>query len=162
MIMTCSRDGTVNMHTISGPKYVRALKPSPPRPEGTEELPPMAGSLEMVASTFKTEVIATYGSWRGVGRKRVHALHAYNINGQLLATDAKCGSLVELVATQSGNFFIAAKRKGFVSVRNAYNLETIYAMSTNHVSIRSMSISSNESHLLIALEDGKLVIVPSE
>lgn len=161
MILTCSRDGTVNMHTIGQPKYVRTLKPSPPRPEGTEAAPQMSGSLEMIASTFKTEVVATYGCWRGGGRKRVQALHAYNINGQLLATDVKCGSLVELVGTQSGNFFIAAKRKGFVSVRNAYNLETIYAMSTNHVSIRSMSVSSNESHLLIALEDGKLVIVPS-
>lgn len=166
LILTSSRDGTVNMHTIGQPKYVRTIKPPPPLSDGSaDESGPLAtttGAIDMIASTFKCEIIATYGSWRSGSRKRQHALHAYNINGQLLATDAKCGSLVELVATQSGNFFIAAKRKGFVSVRNAHNLETVYAMSTNHVAIRTMSISSNESHLLVALEDGKLVIVPSE
>jgi hypothetical protein len=160
MVLTCSRDGTVNMHTITQPKYIRTLRPEPPRVEGIDRSELSADAIEMVRATG--EVIATYGTWRANGRKRFHALHAYNINGQLLATDSNCGSLVELVVTPSGHHFIAAKRKGSISVRNAHNLETIYTMSTNQISIRSMSISSNESHLFIALQDGKLIIVPSE
>jgi len=150
----------MNMHTITQPKYIRTLRPEPPRVEGIDRSELSADAIEMVRATG--EVIATYGTWRANGRKRFHALHAYNINGQLLATDSNCGSLVELVVTPSGHHFIAAKRKGSISVRNAHNLETIYTMSTNQISIRSMSISSNESHLFIALQDGKLIIVPSE
>jgi WD40 repeat protein len=167
MVLTASKDSTVNIYTIRQPKYTRTLRPEPPKQirelaaaaEGNSGR--VSGSVEMVVATPSVSVIATYGWWRVEGEKRrAHALHAFSINGQQLAVDSQCGALADLVATPSGNYFIAAKRRGHISVRSSHNLQTLHVMSTSQVPIRSMAISSNETHILVGLQDGKLVIIP--
>ena len=158
MILTASRDGTVNMHTIRQPKFVRAIRPAPP--DSVDETVG-GGAVEMVTATPKGDVFVTYSTWKD-GAKRRHGLHAFSINGKLLAVDYNCGVLTEMVPTPSGKYFITAKRKGLVCVRLAHTLEVVQTMTTNKNSIRSMVVSSNESHLFLGLADGKLVIVPQQ
>ena len=147
LILTASRDGTVNMHTIRPPKFVRAVRPPPPPPPADVVGPAAAaegppGVVEKVAATPNGDVFVTYSTWKdGATQKKRHGLHAFSINGKLLASDYTCGALTDVVATPSGRFFITAKRKGLVCVRVAHTLEVAQTMSTNKNSIRSMAIS---------------------
>ena len=109
MVATASSDGTVNIHTIRDPKYVRTLRPVPiAHVDGSNESKSssaVASSVvELVTSTPRGERVLTFTVWRSRSHKRSSALHCYNTNGRLLAVNSSCGILTDFAVTRDGKY----------------------------------------------------------
>lgn len=65
-----------------------------------------------------------------------------------------------LIVSCSCRYAIACRRRGVVTIRDVQSLVVRRTMSTNKVPIRTVAVTSNESHMFLGLADGKLVIVP--
>ncbi|KAG8432712.1 hypothetical protein GDO86_017090 [Hymenochirus boettgeri] len=144
-----SRNGTVIIHTIRKGQYMRTLKP------------PTESSLKMpvlnLAMSWEGHIIINSSIEGNSILKNKTALHLYSVNGKYLGSENLKEQVTDMCV--SGENIVLGSRQGFLSIRDLCSLNLCIAPLTMRVPIHSVSVTKENSHILVGLEDGKLIIV---
>jgi len=161
VVVSGSAGGFVNVARMRTGKLIFALRPPPPAAIMGEDASEISCSVGNVLVSV-SGVVSIYCMWRHLKRRRYGVLYSYSINGKLLASDENCGTLSSIILSSTGNTLVVCKRKGVVGLRDPETLETRSKMSTNSIAILTAQLTSNDSHLLLGLADGKLIVIPTD
>uniref|UniRef100_A0A8C7VQQ5 Neurobeachin-like protein 2 n=1 Tax=Oncorhynchus mykiss TaxID=8022 RepID=A0A8C7VQQ5_ONCMY len=143
MAVSGSRDGTVIIHTVRRGQYMRCL-----RPPCESSLP--VSILHLAISYEGCVVVHTC-----VEGKDKNGLHLYSVNGKHLCTEGLKEQVTDMCV--SGEYLVIGSEQGFLSIRDLLSLcATPMAM---RVPVRCVSVTKEQSHVLVGLQDGKLIIV---
>uniref|UniRef100_A0A8D2LC14 Neurobeachin-like protein 2 n=1 Tax=Varanus komodoensis TaxID=61221 RepID=A0A8D2LC14_VARKO len=142
-----ARDGTVIVHTIRKGQYVRTLRP------------PCESSLLLTVPNLAV-------SWEGhmvihtslEGKTTLkNALHLYSVNGRYLGSESLKEEVSDLCVV--GEYIIMGSQQGFLSIRDLYSLSLSISPLAMRLPIRCVSVTKELSHILVGLEDGKLIVI---
>ncbi|XP_040213180.1 neurobeachin-like protein 1 isoform X2 [Rana temporaria] len=144
-----ARNGIVIIHTIRRGQYMRTLKP------------PSDSSLVMTIPNLAVSWdghIVIHSSLEGKGTlKNRNALHLYSVNGKYLGSESLKEQILDMYVTVEN--IVTGSRQGLLSIRDLYSLSLSVAPLTMRVPIHCVSVTKENSHILVGLEDGKLIIV---
>ncbi|XP_056618979.1 LOW QUALITY PROTEIN: neurobeachin-like protein 2 [Triplophysa dalaica] len=149
MAISGSKDGTVIMHSVRRGQYLRTLRlPC----EGCISAP--VARLEVGMEGHIVAHTVTEG--RSVGKDK-YALHVYSVNGTLLAS----ATLDEKITATHlvPHYLIVGTQQGNLHIRDLYSLNPAVGPLALKVPVRCVSVTKENSHILVGLEDGKLIVV---
>ncbi|KTF84080.1 hypothetical protein cypCar_00009942 [Cyprinus carpio] len=86
-----------------------------------------------------------------------NALHLYSVNGKHLCSAPLKEQVTDMCV--SGEHVIIGSEQGFLSVRDLYSLALCVSPTAMRVPIRCVSVTKEQSHVLVGLDDGKLIVV---
>ncbi|XP_051283304.1 neurobeachin-like protein 1 isoform X1 [Dicentrarchus labrax] len=149
MAVSGSRDGTVIIHTVRRGQYMRCLRP------------PCDSSLPL-------SILHLAVSWEGhllvhtclegkATLKDKNALHLYSVNGKHLCSEPLKEQVTDMCV--SGEYVVIGSEQGYLSIRDLYSLSMSMEPMAMRVPVRCVSVTKEQSHVLVGLEDGKLIIV---
>ncbi|XP_072228514.1 neurobeachin-like protein 1 isoform X2 [Leuresthes tenuis] len=149
MAVSGSRDGTVIIHTVRRGQYMRCLRP------------PCDSSLPL-------SILHLAVSWEGhllvhtclegkATLKDKNTLHLYSVNGKHLCSEPLKEQLTDMCV--SGEHVVIGSEQGYLSIRDLYSLSLCAEPMAMRVPVRCVSVTKEQSHVLVGLEDGKLIIV---
>ncbi|KAJ0009506.1 hypothetical protein NQD34_001208 [Periophthalmus magnuspinnatus] len=149
MAVSGSKDGTVIIHTVRRGQYMRCLRP------------PCDSSLPM-------SILHLAVSWDGhllvhtciegkASLKDKNALHLYSVNGKHLHSEPLMEQVTDMCV--SGEFVVIGSEQGHLSIRDLYSLSLCMEPMAMRVPVRCVSVTKEQSHVLVGLQDGKLIIV---
>ncbi|KAM4626241.1 neurobeachin-like protein 1 [Discoglossus pictus] len=155
MAVSGARDGTVIIHTIRRGQYMRTL-----RPPSESSLPFTIPNLAVSGDGH----IVVHSSIEGKSTFKNHnMLHLYSVNGKHLGSESLKDQVTDMCV--SGENIVLGSRKGVLSIRDLYSLSLSHFL-TMRAPIHCVSVTKESSHILVGLEDGKVIIVgvgkPSE
>ncbi|KAG9477212.1 hypothetical protein GDO78_002552 [Eleutherodactylus coqui] len=149
MAVSGSRDGTVIIHTIRRGHYMRTLKP------------PTDSSLVMTIPNLAVSWdghIVIHSSLEGKGTlKNKNALHLFSVNGKYLGSESLKEQILDMCI--SGEYIVIGSRQGHLSIRDLYSLSLCVSPLIMRVPIHCLSVTKENSHILVGLNDGKLIVV---
>uniref|UniRef100_A0A8C2EZY1 Neurobeachin-like protein 2 n=1 Tax=Cyprinus carpio TaxID=7962 RepID=A0A8C2EZY1_CYPCA len=146
MAISGSKDGTVIMHSVRRGQYLRTL-----RPPCESCLPAPVAHLEV---GMEGHIVAqTVIEGRSAGKK--YALHVYSVNGTLLASETLDEKISALHLVP--DYLIVGTQQGNLHIRDFLNLAV--APLALKVPVCCVSVTKESSHILVGLEDGKLIVV---
>ncbi|XP_036071922.1 neurobeachin-like protein 2 isoform X9 [Oryzias melastigma] len=149
MAVSGSKDGTVIVHTIRRGQFLRTLQPP------SDSCVPMQISQlqvgmegHIVVQTSQKELCHTKGKY---------SIYVYSVNGCLLSsfTMEEQITAVHLVS----EYVILGTLQGGLHIRDLYSLDALVTPLALRVPVRSVSVTKECSHILVGLEDGKLIVV---
>uniref|UniRef100_A0A4W6E515 Neurobeachin-like protein 2 n=1 Tax=Lates calcarifer TaxID=8187 RepID=A0A4W6E515_LATCA len=149
MAVSGSRDGTVIIHTVRRGQYMRCLRP------------PCDSSLPL-------SILHLAVSWEGhllvhtclegkATLKDKNGLHLYSVNGKHLCSEPLKEQVTDMCV--SGEYVVIGSEQGYLSIRDLYSLSLCAEPMAMRVPVRCVSVTKEQSHVLVGLEDGKLIIV---
>ncbi|XP_059906846.1 LOW QUALITY PROTEIN: neurobeachin-like protein 1 [Gadus macrocephalus] len=149
MAVSGSRDGTVIIHTVRRGQYMRCLRP------------PCDSSLPL-------SILHLAVSWEGhllvhtclegkASLKDKNALHLYSVNGKHLASEPLQEQVTDMSVSQE--YVVLGSEQGYLSIRDLYSLSLCAAPLAMRVPVRCVSVTKEQSHVLVGLDDGKLIVV---
>uniref|UniRef100_A0A2I4BEJ2 Neurobeachin-like protein 2 n=1 Tax=Austrofundulus limnaeus TaxID=52670 RepID=A0A2I4BEJ2_AUSLI len=149
MAVSGSRDGTVIIHAVRRGQYMRCLRP------------PCDSSLQL-------SILHLAVSWEGhllvhtclegkATLKDKNTLHLYSVNGKHLCSEALKEQVTDMCVT--GEYVVTGSEQGYLSIRDLYSLSLSTEPMAMRVPVRCVSVTKEQSHVLVGLEDGKLIIV---
>ncbi|MGH0117639.1 UNVERIFIED_CONTAM: hypothetical protein FKN15_041831 [Acipenser sinensis] len=142
-------DGTVIIHTIRRGQYMRSLKP------------PCESSLPVtilhLAISWEGHIVVHTSIEGKSTLKDKNALHLYSVNGKYLCSENLKEQVSDLCVT--GEHIVLGSVQGFLSIRDLYSLTLGPAPIAMRVPVHCVSVTKENSHILVGLEDGKLIIV---
>ncbi|CAN9498147.1 unnamed protein product [Ophioblennius macclurei] len=149
MAVSGSRDGTVIIHTVRRGQYMRCLRP------------PCDSSLPL-------SILHLAVSWEGhllvhtciegkTTLKDKNALHLYSVNGKHLCSEPLKEQVTDMCV--SGEYVVIGSEQGYLSIRDLYSLSLSVEPMAMRVPVRCVSVTKEQSQVLVGLEDGKLIIV---
>uniref|UniRef100_A0AAQ4QN44 Neurobeachin-like 1 n=1 Tax=Gasterosteus aculeatus aculeatus TaxID=481459 RepID=A0AAQ4QN44_GASAC len=149
MAVSGSRDGTVIIHTVRRGHYMRCLRP------------PCDSSLPL-------SILHLAVSWEGhllvhtclegkATLKDKNSLHLYSVNGKHLRSEPLKEQVTDMCV--SGEYVVIGSEEGYLSIRDLYSLSLCAEPMAMRVPVRCVSVTKEQSHVLVGLEDGKLIIV---
>ena len=134
-----AKDGRCIIHSLRKGTFVRSMQPTN-----------HALNLVSVAG----DKIVTYTSFDLTVR-------LYSLNGELLSSFDTKERLNRLLVTREGRYFVMGGQQGTVSCRDARTLELVYRLPTESP-VGTIELTNEEQHMLVGLENGKLLIISSE
>uniref|UniRef100_A0A8C4WKP7 Neurobeachin-like protein 2 n=1 Tax=Gopherus evgoodei TaxID=1825980 RepID=A0A8C4WKP7_9SAUR len=143
MVVSGARDSTVIIHTIRKGQYMRTLRP------------PCESSLLLTVPNLAVSWeghIVVHTSIEGKTTLK-NALHLYSVNGKYLGSENLKEEVSDMCVT--GEYIVMGSLQGFLSIRDLYSISPL-AM---RLPIRCISVTKEYSHILVGLEDGKLIVV---
>ncbi|XP_049336159.1 neurobeachin-like protein 2 isoform X4 [Astyanax mexicanus] len=149
MAVSGSKDGTVIMHSVRRGQYLRTLRP-PCESFYSARVAQLQVGMEghMVAQTVM--------EGRTAGKER-YALYVYSVNGTLLASVVLEEPVSALYLVS--DYLVLGTLQGNLHIRDLFSLEQAAKPLALKVPIRSVSVTKESSHILVGLEDGKLIVV---
>ncbi|XP_034461449.1 neurobeachin-like protein 1 isoform X1 [Hippoglossus hippoglossus] len=149
MAVSGSRDGTVIIHTVRRGQYMRCLRP------------PCESSLPL-------SILHLAVSWEGhllvhtclegkATLKDKNALHLYSVNGKHLCSEPLKEQVTDMCV--SGEYVVLGSEQGYLSIRDLYSLSLCAEPIAMRVPVRCVSVTKEQSQVLVGLQDGKLIIV---
>ena len=138
LIVSGSKDGSVIIHTCRKGHYVRSLYP----PDGS--------GLRWVGISSAGFVVAY--SYTNL------SLHLYSINGDHRCSIDTGERLYAFCFSRDGKFLVTGGDHGTVKVRRIHDLEVIQKFKPLKSTIRALSTTSDEQHLLVGLLSGRMLI----
>uniref|UniRef100_A0AAR2KLP0 Neurobeachin-like protein 2 n=1 Tax=Pygocentrus nattereri TaxID=42514 RepID=A0AAR2KLP0_PYGNA len=147
MAVSGARDGTVIIHSVRRGQYMRSL-----RPPCESSLPV---SITHLAVSWEGHVVV-HTCWRLCVQDK-NALHLYSVNGKHLCSDPLKEQVTDLCV--SGEYIVMGSEQGFLSIRDLYSLALCVSPMAMRVPIRCVSVTKEQSHVLVGLQDGKLIVV---
>ncbi|XP_011603991.2 neurobeachin-like protein 2 isoform X2 [Takifugu rubripes] len=149
MAVSGSKDGTVIVHTIRRGQFLRSL-----RPPGKSSVPAQISELQVGMEGHIVVQTSLEGCSR---RKGQYSVHVYSVNGHLLSsfTTEEQVTALHLVSEH----VILGTAQGSLHIRDLYSLDAPVAPLALKVPVRSVSVTKECSHILVGLEDGKLIVV---
>uniref|UniRef100_A0AAZ3QZJ3 Neurobeachin-like protein 2 n=1 Tax=Oncorhynchus tshawytscha TaxID=74940 RepID=A0AAZ3QZJ3_ONCTS len=147
MAVSGSRDGTVIIHTVRRGQYMRCL-----RPPCESSLP--VSILHLAISYEGCVVVHTCVEGKATLK---NGLHLYSVNGKHLCTEGLKEQVTDMCV--SGEYLVIGSEQGFLSIRDLYSLSLCTTPMAMRVPVRCVSVTKEQSHVLVGLQDGKLIIV---
>ncbi|XP_013384976.1 neurobeachin-like protein 1 [Lingula anatina] len=153
MAVSGSKDGTIIVHTVRKGMYMHTLRPPCEDPSSLE--------IHQLGVSYVGHII-TYSTVQLPDKKQGY-LHAYSVNGKHFTTEKLSYYISHMALT--GDHLLVGNSQGTLIIKALFGLTTLTTLPL-HIPIRSISITNGNSHILVALNDGKLIVVgikrPSE
>ncbi|XP_073757181.1 neurobeachin-like protein 2 isoform X5 [Callorhinus ursinus] len=155
MAVSGSEDGTVIIHTVRRGQFVAALQP----PGAT-----LPGPVSHLALGSEGQIVVQSSAWERVGAQVTYSLHLYSVNGKLRASLPLVEQPTALAVTE--DFVLLGTAQCALHILHLNKLLPAAPPLPMKVPIRSVAVTKERSHVLVGLEDGKLIVVgagqPSE
>nr|XP_056713128.1 neurobeachin-like protein 2 [Euleptes europaea] len=156
MAVSGSKDGTIIVHTIRRGQFMKSL-----RPPCESSLPTTVSSLTM----GQEGQIVVHTTVEGrASLKDKFALHLYSVNGKHLCSVPLDEEVTAMCV--AGEFVVLGTVQCLLQIRELWSLQAAVSPLAMKVPIHSVSVTKEMSHILVGLEDGKLIVVgagqPSE
>ncbi|KAM4836011.1 neurobeachin-like protein 1 [Thomomys bottae] len=156
MAVSGSRDGTVIIHTIQKGQYMRTLRP------------PCESSLFLtipnLALSWEGHIVIYSSIEEKTTLKDKNALHLFSINGKYLGSQDLKEQISDICVI--GEHIVTGSLQGLLSIRDLYSLNLSVTPLAMRLPIHCVGVTKEYSHILVGLEDGKLIVVgvgkPSE
>ncbi|XP_077472025.1 neurobeachin-like protein 1 isoform X2 [Stigmatopora argus] len=149
MAVSGARDGVVIIHTIRRGQYVRCLQPP-----SDSSLPLFV--LHLAVSCGGHLLVHTCLEGKAALKDK-YALHLYSVNGKHLCSEYLKEQVTDMCV--SGEFAVTGSEQGYLSIRNLYSLKLCAEPIAMRMPVRCVSITKEQSQILVGLQDGKLIIV---
>ncbi|XP_036792052.1 neurobeachin-like protein 2 isoform X3 [Oncorhynchus mykiss] len=149
MAVSGSKDGTLIIHSVRRGQFLRTL-----RPPGESCLP--ARVTELQVGMEGHIVVQTALEGRTAGKER-YSLHVYSVNGCLLSSVSLEEEVTALYLVPE--YIILGTQQGNLHIRHLYSLALAVSPLPLKVAVRSVSVTRESSHILVGLQDGKLIVV---
>ncbi|NXU04571.1 NBEL2 protein, partial [Buphagus erythrorhynchus] len=85
------------------------------------------------------------------------ALHLYSVNGKLLSSVPLDREVTAMCLTE--DFVVLGTSECGLEIRELQSLRAAVPPVPMRVPVRSVSVTKEKSHILVGLEDGKLIVV---
>lgn len=155
MAVSGSEVGTVLVHTIRRGHFVAALQPP------GASLP---GPVSHLVLGSEGQIVVQSSARERLGAQVTYSLHLYSVNGRLRASLPLVEQPTALAVTE--DFVLLGTAQCTLHILHLNKLLPAAPPLPMNVPIRSVSVTKERSHVLIGLEDGKLIVVgagqPSE
>ncbi|KAM7336917.1 hypothetical protein ACRRTK_003036 [Alexandromys fortis] len=155
MAVSGSEDGTVIIHTVRRGQFVAALRP----PGAT-----LPGPISHLALGSEGQIVVQSSACERPGAQVTYSLHLYSVNGRLRASLPLPEQPTAL--TVAGDFVLLGTIQCSLHIFHLNKLQPAVSPLPMKVPVRSVSVTKERSHVLVGLEDGKLIVVgagqPSE
>ncbi|XP_019379037.1 PREDICTED: neurobeachin-like protein 1 isoform X2 [Gavialis gangeticus] len=149
VVVSGGRDGTVIIHTVRKGQYMRTLRP------------PCESSLLLtvpnLAVSWEGHIVVHTSIEGKTTLKDKNALHLYSVNGKYLGSESLKEELSDMCVT--GEYIVTGSLQGFLSIRDLYSLNLSISPLAMRLPIHCISVTKEYSHILVGLEDGKLIII---
>lgn len=149
MAVSGSRDGTVIIHTIQKGQYMRTLRP-PCESSLLLTIPNLAisweGYIVIYSSIEETTTL-----------KDKNALHLFSVNGKYLQSQVLKEQVSDICII--GEHIVMGSLQGYLSIRDLHSLNLSITPLAMRLPIHCVCVTKEYSHILVGLEDGKLIIV---
>ncbi|NXL54651.1 NBEL2 protein, partial [Podilymbus podiceps] len=149
MAASGSKDGTIIIHTIRRGLFIRSL-----RPPG-ESSPPAV--LSHLAVGPEGQVVAQTSVGQRTCLKDRFALHLYSVNGKHLSSVPLEEEVTAMCLTEE--FVVLGTTQCGLEIRDLQSLRAAVPPVPMRVPVHSVSVTKEKSHILVGLEDGKLIVV---
>ncbi|XP_069471622.1 neurobeachin-like protein 1 isoform X2 [Ambystoma mexicanum] len=149
MAVSGAKDRTVIIHTIRRGQYMRTLRP------------PCESSLVLTVPNLAVSwdghiVIHTCIDGKST-LKNKNALHLYSVNGKYLASENLKEQVSDMCVAEE--HIVIGSVQGVLSIRDLYSLCLRVSPLAMRAPIHCVSVNKENSHILVGLDDGKLIIV---
>nr|XP_035963586.1 neurobeachin-like protein 2 isoform X3 [Halichoerus grypus] len=155
MAVSGSEDGTVIIHTVRRGQFVAALQPPGAM---------LPGPVSHLALGSEGQIVVQSSAWERVGAQVTYSLHLYSVNGKLRASLPLVEQPTALAVTE--DFVLLGTAQCALHILHLNKLLPAAPPLPMKVPIRSVAVTKERSHVLVGLEDGKLIVVgagqPSE
>uniref|UniRef100_A0A3Q4H998 Neurobeachin-like 1 n=1 Tax=Neolamprologus brichardi TaxID=32507 RepID=A0A3Q4H998_NEOBR len=149
MAVSGARDGTVIIHTVRRGQYMRCL-----RPPCDSSLP--LSILHLAVSWEGHMLVHTCLEGKATLKDK-NALHLYSVNGKHLCSEPLMEQVTDMCV--SGEYVVIGSEQGYLSIRDLYSLSLCAEPMAMRVPVCCVSATKEQSHVLVGLQDGKLIIV---
>ncbi|KAM6088833.1 neurobeachin-like protein 2 [Chlamydotis macqueenii] len=149
MAVSGSKDGTIIVHTIRRGLFIRSL-----RPPG-ESSPPAV--LSHLAVGPEGQVVAQTAVGQRACLKDRFGLHLYSVNGTHLSSVPLDEEVTAMCLTEE--FVVLGTMQCGLEIRDLQSLKAAAPPVPMRVPVHSVSVTKEKSHILVGLEDGKLIVV---
>ena len=166
MAVSGSEDGTINVYTIKEGQYIRTIVPvhtigqtlneaknveNKRGSEGYSRTQPIKDfTVAQLQLSYQGHVV-----FSGHG-KQVHSIHTFTINGHHLHSSPVGHRITSL--TVQDDFLFCGDENGDLVLRDLFTGEIIHSLPL-HLPIQCVMMVPEQSHALVPLRDGKLVVV---
>uniref|UniRef100_M4AIB3 Neurobeachin-like protein 2 n=1 Tax=Xiphophorus maculatus TaxID=8083 RepID=M4AIB3_XIPMA len=147
MAVSGSKDGTVIVHTVRRGQYLRTL-----RPPGDSNVRAPITALQV---GMEGHIVVQTSQEERSHRK--HSVHVYSVNGCLMSSFTMEEQMTALHLVSE--YVILGTVQGSLHVRDLFSLDSLITPLALRVAVRSVSVTKEFSHILVGLEDGKLIVV---
>ncbi|KAL7977800.1 hypothetical protein Chor_010752 [Crotalus horridus] len=141
MAVSGSKDGTILVHTIRRGQFMMSLKP------------PCECSLPVTISNL---VVGHQGQIV-VQTVDKFALHLYSVNGKHLSSVPLDEQVTSMCVTE--DFVVLGTLQCSLQIKDLQRLQPAVPSLIMKVPIHSVSVTKEKSHILVGLEDGKLIVL---
>ncbi|XP_063308911.1 neurobeachin-like protein 2 isoform X7 [Pelobates fuscus] len=149
MAVSGSKDGTIIVHTIRRGQFMRCIKP------------PCESSLPLTVSHLVVGLegqIIFHSIIEGrTSLKDKFALHLYSVNGKHLSSVPLDEQVTAMCVTE--NFVVLGTMQCSLQIRDLRSLTLAVSPLPMKVPVHCVSVTKESSHILVGLEDGKLIVV---
>uniref|UniRef100_A0A8D0NR10 Neurobeachin like 1 n=1 Tax=Sus scrofa TaxID=9823 RepID=A0A8D0NR10_PIG len=149
MAVSGSRDGTVIIHTIQKGQYMRTLRP------------PCESSLLLtipsLAISWEGHIVIYSSIEERTTLKDKNALHLFSVNGKYLGSQVLKEQVSDMCII--GEHIVTGSLQGFLSIRDLHSLNLSINPLAMRLPIHCVCVTKEHSHILVGLEDGKLIVV---
>ncbi|KAK4826633.1 hypothetical protein QYF61_010561 [Mycteria americana] len=149
MAVSGSKDGTIIIHTIRRGLFIRSLRPP------SETSPPAV--LSYLAVGPEGQVVAQTTVGQRACLKDRFALHLYSVNGKHLSSVPLDEEVTAMCLTEE--FVVLGTMQCGLEIRDLQSLRAAVPPVPMRVPVHSVSVTKEKSHILVGLEDGKLIVV---
>uniref|UniRef100_A0A665UD71 Neurobeachin-like protein 2 n=1 Tax=Echeneis naucrates TaxID=173247 RepID=A0A665UD71_ECHNA len=149
MAFSGSKDGTVIVHSVRRGQFLRTL-----RPPGSSCAPAQISELQV---GMEGHIVVQTSLAERSNRKGKYSIYVYSVNGCLLSSSI----MEEQVTTLHlvSEYVILGTMQGSLHIRDLFSLDALITPLALMVPVRSVSVTKGCSHILVGLEDGKLIVV---
>ncbi|XP_068425985.1 neurobeachin-like protein 2 isoform X1 [Clinocottus analis] len=149
MAVSGSKDGTVIVHTVRRGQFLRTL-----RPPGDSCVPAMISELQV---GMEGHIVVQTSLGERSHRKGKYSIHVYSVNCCLLSSFTMEEEVTALHLVSE--HIILGTVEGSLHIRELCSLDPSITPLALKVPVRSVSVTKECSHILVGLEDGKLIVV---
>uniref|UniRef100_A0A8C9XVM0 Neurobeachin-like protein 2 n=1 Tax=Sander lucioperca TaxID=283035 RepID=A0A8C9XVM0_SANLU len=147
MAVSGSKDGTVIVHTVRRGQFLRTL-----RPPGDSCVPAQISGLQV---GLEGHIVVQTSQEERLNRK--YSIHVYSVNCCLMSS---CTMEEQVTALHLvSEHLILGTAQGSLHIRDLCSLDALVRPLALKVPVRSVSVTKECSHILVGLEDGKLIVV---
>ncbi|XP_062254882.1 neurobeachin-like protein 2 isoform X1 [Platichthys flesus] len=149
MAVSGSKDGTVIVHTVRRGQFLRTL-----RPPSSSCVPAQISELQVGS---EGHIVVQTTPEENSHKKGKYSIHVYSVNGCLLASLNMEEQVTALHLVSE--YVILGTMQGSLHILDLYSLDAPVTPLALKVPVRSVSVTKECSHILVGLEDGKLIVV---
>ncbi|KAI1886215.1 hypothetical protein AGOR_G00211700 [Albula goreensis] len=149
MAVSGSKDGTLILHSIRRGQFLRTLRPAA---ESS-----LTARVTELAVGLEGHIVAQTVVEARAGGKEKCCLHLYSLNGRPLASVPLDEQVTALHLVPE--YAIMGTSQGNLHIRDLDRLKLAVAPMALKVPVCSVSVTKEMSHILVGLEDGKLIVV---